>query len=90
MALRAVHEGMAVVVGLQSTGEANTASAREEAGADELVDFVSAPKIILQRCALHACSFSAAPLAEQAALPCIEVPGRGGLLEVRMHACVFT
>jgi hypothetical protein len=40
-----------VVIGLQSTGEASTTLAREEAeGADEeMDDFISAPKMILYR-----------------------------------------
>jgi hypothetical protein len=39
---------MAVVIGLQSTGESNTTTAREEAD-DELDAFVSTPQIILQQ-----------------------------------------
>ncbi|KAG2496515.1 hypothetical protein HYH03_005339 [Edaphochlamys debaryana] len=66
LADQALREGMCVVIGLQSTGEANLASAREqgigrarssggggaEGGAgeasDEMDDFVSAPKMVLQ------------------------------------------
>jgi uncharacterized membrane protein len=47
VARQAVADGMCVVIGLQSTGEANTKSALDEAGA-ELDDFVSAPKVIMQ------------------------------------------
>ncbi|DBA83686.1 TPA: hypothetical protein ACH3X1_016793 [Trebouxia sp. C0004] len=43
----AVASGLCCVIGLQSTGEANTNQAREEEG-DVLDDFVSAPKRILQ------------------------------------------
>ena len=41
-----MNRGMAVVIGLQSTGEANTTAAREEAE-EELDDFVSTPQIII-------------------------------------------
>lgn len=37
---------MCVVIGLQSTGEANTNQMRDEHG-DELEDFISAPKQIM-------------------------------------------
>jgi len=43
----AVASGLCCVIGLQSTGEANTNQTREEEG-DCLDDFVSAPKKILQ------------------------------------------
>lgn len=43
----AVASGLCCVIGLQSTGEANTNQTREEEG-DVLDDFVSAPKRILQ------------------------------------------
>jgi hypothetical protein len=49
LALEAINDKenpMAVVIGLQSTGEANVTSQRDEEG-DELEDFVSAPKMIL-------------------------------------------
>ena len=39
-ALKAIDGGMCVVIGLQSTGEANTSASREELG-DVLDDFVS-------------------------------------------------
>lgn len=39
-ALEAIDNGMCVVIGLQSTGEANTTASREECG-DTLDDFVS-------------------------------------------------
>ena len=42
---------MCVVIGLQSTGEANTESVRAELGEDGLDDFVSAPHITMRRCA---------------------------------------
>lgn len=48
LSLKAVAEGMCVVIGMQSTGEAGTTLAREEMG-DEMDDFVSAPKMILYR-----------------------------------------
>ncbi len=48
LALKAVADGMCVVIGMQSTGEAGTTLAREENG-DEMDDFVSAPKMILHR-----------------------------------------
>ena len=41
------NKDMAVVIGLQSTGEANTEQAREEAE-DDLDEFVSTPQIIMQ------------------------------------------
>ncbi|KXZ54936.1 hypothetical protein GPECTOR_3g106 [Gonium pectorale] len=69
LAAEALNDGMCVVVGLQSTGEANLNSARElgggggrggggraaggdvanasEVGAEEMEDFVSAPKMVL-------------------------------------------
>ena len=46
LALEAVSEGMCVVIGLQSTGEANTNQVRELTG-DAMEDFVSAPQQIL-------------------------------------------
>lgn len=46
LALEAVAEGMCVVIGLQSTGEANTSQVREVSG-DVMDDFVSAPQQIL-------------------------------------------
>ena len=46
LANKAVEEGMCVVIGLQSTGEANTNQMRDEQG-DDLEDFISAPKQIL-------------------------------------------
>lgn len=46
LALEAVEEGMCVVIGLQSTGEANTNQVREITG-DAMEDFVSAPQQIL-------------------------------------------
>ncbi len=50
LAAAALDAGHCVVVGLQSTGEANLASAREsQADPDSAMDdFVSAPKMILQ------------------------------------------
>lgn len=39
---------MCVVIGLQSTGEANTNQMRDEQG-DDLEDFISAPKQILHQ-----------------------------------------
>ena len=48
VAQEAIRDGMAVVIGLQSTGEANTSATREECG-DVLDDFVSAPKVIMQQ-----------------------------------------
>lgn len=39
---------MAVVIGLQSTGESNTSAARDAEG-DDMDDFVSAPRMILQQ-----------------------------------------
>ncbi len=45
MALEAVDNGMCVVIGLQSTGEANTNSERAQRG-DELNDFIS---VLLRR-----------------------------------------
>ncbi|KAK9815308.1 hypothetical protein WJX72_001386 [[Myrmecia] bisecta] len=49
LALDAVEkQGMCVVIGLQSTGEANTEAKRRETG-DEMEDFVSAPQLILQQ-----------------------------------------
>ena len=47
LANESVAAGMCVVIGLQSTGEANTNQTRDEEG-DILDDFVSAPKKILQ------------------------------------------
>lgn len=47
LANESVAAGLCVVIGLQSTGEANTNQTREEEG-DVLDDFVSAPKRILQ------------------------------------------
>ena len=50
LAREAVAEGMCAVIGLQSTGEANMTSAREDAGnPEELDDFVSAPRVVLQQ-----------------------------------------
>ncbi|MEW5304646.1 MAG: hypothetical protein WDW36_007243 [Sanguina aurantia] len=47
---KALSEGMCVVIGLQSTGEANVGQARESDGQGEAMDdLVSAPKIVLQR-----------------------------------------
>lgn len=46
LALEAVADGMCVVIGLQSTGEANTTHVRELTG-DVMEDFVSAPRQIL-------------------------------------------
>ena len=46
---------MCVVIGLQSTGEANTESVRAEQGDDSLEDFVSAPHITMRRCAQMRC-----------------------------------
>ena len=46
LANESVAAGLCVVIGLQSTGEANTNQTREEEG-DVLDDFVSAPKRIL-------------------------------------------
>lgn len=46
LALEAVAEGMCVVIGLQSTGEANTSQVREASG-DVMDDFVSAPQQVL-------------------------------------------
>ncbi len=48
VAREAIRDGMSVVIGLQSTGEANTNATREESG-DVLEDFVSAPKVIMQQ-----------------------------------------
>ena len=48
VASEAIRDGMSVVIGLQSTGEANTNATREESG-DVLDDFVSAPKVIMQQ-----------------------------------------
>jgi len=48
VAQEAIRDGMCVVIGLQSTGEANTNATREESG-DVLDDFVSAPKVIMQQ-----------------------------------------
>ncbi|CAL8463694.1 g3228 [Coccomyxa elongata] len=48
VAREAIRDGMSVVIGLQSTGEANTNATREESG-DVLDDFVSAPKVIMQQ-----------------------------------------
>ncbi len=48
VAQEAIRDGMSVVIGLQSTGEANTNATREESG-DVLDDFVSAPKVIMQQ-----------------------------------------
>lgn len=47
LANEAVASGMCCVIGLQSTGEANTNQTRDEEG-DSMDDFVSAPKRILQ------------------------------------------
>ena len=47
LALEAVDNGMCVVIGLQSTGEANTSAVREQLG-DVMEDFVSAPRQIMQ------------------------------------------
>lgn len=44
-ALEAIDGGMCVVIGLQSTGEANTSASREELG-DVLDDFVSGEGLI--------------------------------------------
>lgn len=47
---KALSEGMCVVIGLQSTGEANVSQARDSDGASEVMDdLVSAPKMVLQR-----------------------------------------
>ena len=43
-ALEAIEGGMCVVIGLQSTGEANTSATREELG-DVLDDFVSGERL---------------------------------------------
>ena len=51
LALKAVHEdNMAVVIGLQSTGEANIEQALSDMAdaGEELEDFVSAPQMILK------------------------------------------
>ena len=48
VARQAIAAGMCVVIGLQSTGEANTKATMDELGA-ELDDFVSAPKVIMQQ-----------------------------------------
>lgn len=48
VAQEAIRDGMCVVIGLQSTGEANTNATRDESG-DVLDDFVSAPKVIMQQ-----------------------------------------
>lgn len=47
IALEAVANDFCVVIGLQSTGEANTTSVREKGGDQDLDDFVSAPQQIL-------------------------------------------
>ncbi|KAK3282320.1 hypothetical protein CYMTET_9945 [Cymbomonas tetramitiformis] len=48
-ALEAVREEqMSVVIGLQSTGEANMSQARADMEDDELDDFISAPRVCLQ------------------------------------------
>lgn len=47
---KALGQGMCVVIGLQSTGEANVSQARESEGTGEVMDdLVSAPKMVLQR-----------------------------------------
>ena len=46
LALEAIADGMCVVIGLQSTGEANTKASLEETG-ETMDDFVSAPQRIL-------------------------------------------
>lgn len=50
LAAAALETGHCVVIGLQSTGEANLASARESQSDPDsaMDDFVSAPKMILQ------------------------------------------
>lgn len=48
LANKAVADGMCCVIGLQSTGEANTNQMRDEQG-DEMDDFISAPKQILHQ-----------------------------------------
>ena len=59
-ALEAIDGGMCVVIGLQSTGEANTSASREEQG-DMLDDFVSGERVIrplsTQRTPLPGCPF---------------------------------
>lgn len=47
LALKAVADGLCVVIGLQSTGEATMTQAREALG-DVMDDFVSAPRQVLQ------------------------------------------
>ena len=46
LALEAVQDGMCVVIGLQSTGEANTTQVRDVMG-DAMDDFISAPRQVL-------------------------------------------
>ena len=46
IALKAVEDGMCVVIGLQSTGEANTMAAKALCG-EIMDDFISAPRQIL-------------------------------------------
>ncbi|KAJ9534468.1 hypothetical protein QJQ45_016176, partial [Haematococcus lacustris] len=48
LALQALADGMCVVIGMQSTGEANMTQARELEG-NEMNDLVSAPKMVLQQ-----------------------------------------
>ena len=48
LAKQAIDDGQCVVIGLQSTGEANAALAKEEYG-DESDDLVSAPRMVLLR-----------------------------------------
>lgn len=47
IALEAVSDGMCVVIGLQSTGEANTNTVLGQLGGDQMDDFISAPQQIL-------------------------------------------
>ena len=58
---------MCVVIGLQSTGEANTETMRAEQGDDGLDDFVSAPHVTLRRCAQRetlACRAAGGPVVQ--------------------------
>jgi len=52
LANAAVASGLCCVIGLQSTGEANTNQTREEEG-DVMDDFVSAPKRVLHMFITH-------------------------------------
>ena len=87
-ALEAIEGGMCVVIGLQSTGEANTSASREEQG-DVLDDFVSGGCLIraAANCSGHPIAMSASDATRQE-LCCFSVTPlvqTGNLLKESTH-----